>query len=181
MAHGANRHGRNSAMANGQPLQLYAIGIGSNRAISLPLGPRAIVHAAMVALDLPPFHVLARSPVIDTAPIGPSLRRYANAAALVASPLPPRAMLARLQALEAAFGRRRFRRWGARTLDLDILLWSGGPLRTRGLVIPHPAMHERAFVLRPLCAILPNWRDPVTGLAVRHLAARLARAKAKLG
>jgi 2-amino-4-hydroxy-6-hydroxymethyldihydropteridine diphosphokinase len=166
-----------------QPLHLYAIGIGSNRAISQQLTPRKIAHAASVALDLPPFHVLARSRLIDTAPLGPSLRRYANGAALVASPLAPRAMLGRLQALEAMFRRKRQRRWGARTLDLDLLLWSGGRFRAPRLTIPHPALRARAFVLEPLREIVPHWRDPVTGLSVAHLAARLAkpRAVAKAG
>lgn len=158
-----------------QPVHLYAIGIGSNRPLSGVLGPRAIVRAALVALDLPPLSLLARAPAIETAPIGPSLRRYANSAALVASHLAPLAMLDRLQALERQFGRRRFRRWGDRTLDLDMLLWSGGCVANRRLTVPHPLLRKRAFALAPLARIAPRWRDPVTGLTVAQLAARLAR------
>jgi 2-amino-4-hydroxy-6-hydroxymethyldihydropteridine diphosphokinase len=160
-----------------QPLYLYAIGIGSNRPLSRHLMPRTIVHAAMAALDLPPFSVVARAPVIQTAPVGPSMRRYANSAAIVASPLPPHEMLDRLQALEARFGRRRFRHWGERTLDLDLLLWSGGPVKSRRLTVPHRLFRQRDFVLRPLVAIARHWRDPLTGFTVAQLAVRLHKAK----
>lgn len=160
-----------------QPLFLYAIGIGSNRPLSGQLRPRRIVHAAIAALDLPPLSVVARAPVIETPPLGPSRRRYANSAAIVASPLSPHVMLDRLQALESRFGRRRYRRWGERTLDLDLLLWSAGGLRSSRLTIPHPALHERDFVLRPLSAIARNWRDPRTGLTMAQLASRLAKPK----
>uniref|UniRef100_UPI0015771B8A 2-amino-4-hydroxy-6- hydroxymethyldihydropteridine diphosphokinase n=1 Tax=Sphingomonas bacterium TaxID=1895847 RepID=UPI0015771B8A len=74
-----------------------------------------------------------------------------------------------------AFGRRRGRRWGARVLDLDIVLWSGGSWRSPGLTIPHPAFRDRRFVLDPMVALAPRWRDPVTGLTIRQLAAQLTR------
>jgi 2-amino-4-hydroxy-6-hydroxymethyldihydropteridine diphosphokinase len=160
-----------------QPLYLYAIGIGSNRPLSRHLMPRAIVHAAMAALDLPPFSVVARAPVIQTAPIGPSMRRYANSAVIVASPLAPHDMLGRLQALEANFGRRRYRRWGARTLDLDLVLWSGGSVKSRRLTVPHKLFATRDFVLRPLVVIARRWRDPVMGFTVAHHVARLHKSK----
>jgi 2-amino-4-hydroxy-6-hydroxymethyldihydropteridine diphosphokinase len=162
----------------GQALHLYAIGIGSNRPLSCQMTPRCIVQAAMVALDLPPLSVLARSSVITTRPIGPSLRRYANAAVLIASPLPPLEMLDRMQAVESWFHRRRYRRWGDRTLDLDLLMWSGGTVRSKRLTIPHEAFRARDFVLDPLSQIAPRWRDPASGLTVRQLAARLKKAKA---
>ena len=170
--------GRGKRDNDTQPLHLYAVGIGSNRPLSGHMRPRAIVQAAMIALDLPPMTVIARAPVIATRPIGPSLRSYANSAAIVLSPLAPLEMLERLQELEARFHRRRFRRWGDRTLDLDLLLWSGGAVRSRRLTIPHASLHERAFVLTPLLAIARRWRDPVTGLTVAQLAARLAKPKA---
>lgn len=173
----ASRMERNARESGKQPLFLYAVGIGSNRPLSRHLTPRAIVHAAMTALDLPPFSVVARAPVIQTAPIGPSMRRYANSAAIVASPLAPHDMLDRLQALEACFGRRRYRRWGARTLDLDLLLWSGGSVKSRRLMVPHALFRTRDFVLRPLATIAPRWREPLTGSTVAQLAARLRKSK----
>ena len=95
---------------------------------------------------------------------------------MVATPLTPPAMLAALQAMEARFGRtRRGAPWGPRTLDLDIVLWSGGAWATPGLTIPHPAFRHRAFVLAPAAAVAPSWRDPLTGLTLPQLAARLTR------
>jgi 2-amino-4-hydroxy-6-hydroxymethyldihydropteridine diphosphokinase len=173
----ASRMEQNAQRSGTQPLYLYAIGIGSNRPLSRHLTPLTIVHAAMTALDLPPFSVVARAPVIQTAPVGPSMRRYANSAVIVASPLPPHDMLDRLQALEARFGRRRYRRWGARTLDLDLLLWSGGAVDSRRLTIPHALFRTRDFVLRPLVTIAGKWRDRATGATTSQLAARLRKAK----
>jgi 2-amino-4-hydroxy-6-hydroxymethyldihydropteridine diphosphokinase len=131
----------------------------------------------MAALDLAPLRLAAASPIITSRPLGPSLRLYANAAAIVETALPPPALLAHLKALERRFGRRNGRRWGARTLDLDIIFWSGGRWDRRALQVPHRDFRQRGFVLSPLAAIAPSWRDPATGLAVRHLLARISRSK----
>lgn len=154
---------------------VYAIGIGSNRALSGTLGPHAIVTAVFSALDEAPLRLIARSPIVATRPLGPSLRTYANAAALVTTTLEPLAMLDLLQGIEQRFHRRRYRRWGPRTLDLDMLLWSGGMVSAKRLTVPHPAFRARAFVLEPLHRIAPDWRDPITGLTIAQLRARLAR------
>lgn len=146
----------------------YAIALGSNRR-GRHGGPVAEVRAAIAALE----GVVAVSPIIASAPLGPSIRRFANAAVLLESALAPPAMLARLKAIERAFGRRRGARWGARVIDLDIVLWSGGMWSTAGLTVPHIAFRERGFVLDPLRTIAPNWRDPVAGRTVRQLHARL--------
>ena len=108
--------------------------------------------------------------------MGPSRRVFANGALLMESDLPPDAMLTHLQRIERDLGRRRFRHWGARSVDIDIILWSGGRWDSRALHIPHPAFRQRDFVLTPLCAIAPGWRDPISGLSVRHLHARLRKA-----
>jgi 2-amino-4-hydroxy-6-hydroxymethyldihydropteridine diphosphokinase len=150
----------------------YAIGIGSNRPWRRTLGPRSLVVAALAALDAPPLRLLAVSPIIASRPLGPSRRTYANAAALIETALEPLALLNHLQAIEARFGRRRTRRWGERTLDLDILLWSGGVLALPRLAIPHPAMPERAFVLEPLTAIAGDWPHPLLGCPIAALAHR---------
>lgn len=164
-------------MSNAIPLPLYAIGLGSNRRHPRFGDPRAVLMAALAALESDDVEAVDASPIIASAPLGPSRRRYANAVALVASTLTPPEMLARLQAIEAAFGRRTGQRWSARTLDLDILLWSGGVWSDAALNIPHPAMAQRDFVLGPLRAIAPDWRHPLTAHSVRQLAARLVRAK----
>jgi len=121
------------------------------------------------------FDILAISPILPTAPIGPSSRRFANAAAVIETSLPPAALLARLKAIEHVFGRRRGRRWGARVIDLDIILWSGGLWASPALSIPHRQFRERGFVLFPLEHIAAQWVDPLTNLTIRHLAARLRR------
>ncbi|WP_294287571.1 2-amino-4-hydroxy-6-hydroxymethyldihydropteridine diphosphokinase [uncultured Sphingomonas sp.] len=144
----------------------YVIAVGSNRA-GRHGPPQAEVQAALAQLGG------RAASLMTSAPVGPSLRRYANTAALIESDLPPPAMLARLKAIERAFGRRRGRRWGARVIDLDIILWSGGTWRDRALVIPHPRFRERDFVLVPLTALAPRWRDPLSGLTARQLLARL--------
>ena len=143
---------------------IYAIGIGSNRR-GRHGGPADEVRAAIAAIG----GLVAASPVIGSAPLGPSIRRFANAAILIASDETPPMLLARLKGIEAAFGRRRGRRWGARVIDLDILLWSGGTWREPGLTVPHVALASRAFVLGPLARIAPDWRVPPDERSVRQL------------
>lgn len=159
---------------------LYALGIGSNRRHA-GKGPKAIVNAAFGALDRKGLRLIAASPIIASAPIGPSRRAYANAAAIVSTKRDPGEMLSRIHKIEKQFGRRRARRWGERTLDIDILLWSGGICAEKNLSIPHPALAGRDFVLGPLCRIAPQWRDPLSGRTVRHLRALLNKPRAKAG
>ncbi|HEV2079211.1 MAG TPA: 2-amino-4-hydroxy-6-hydroxymethyldihydropteridine diphosphokinase [Allosphingosinicella sp.] len=152
----------------------YAIALGSNRRHGRHGSPAATVRAAIEALAERQLEVEAVSQVRLTPAMGPAGRSFANAAILVATDLDPPELLAELKQLERSFGRRAGRRWGQRVIDLDILLWSEGPFEGPGLVIPHPAMRERAFVLEPLVEIAPTWRDPITGLTVRQLRSRLA-------
>ena len=117
--------------------------------------------------------VSARSRIIETEPLGPALRRFANAALVIESELDPDAMLSGLKKIERDFGRRSARRWGDRVVDLDIILWSEGAYVSNRLTIPHSEFRNRDFVLRPANEIAANWRDPMSGLLVRHLLARL--------
>lgn len=144
---------------------IYAIGIGSNRR-GRHGGPVDEVRAAIAAIG----GLVAASPVIGSAPLGPSISRFANAAILIASDETPPVLLARLKGIEAAFGRRRGRRWGARVIDLDILLWSGGTWRDSRLTVPHAALAMRGFVLGPLARIAPGWRVSPQARSVRQLA-----------
>lgn len=155
------------------PVTSYALALGSNRR-GLHGGPAQSVRAALAAIG----GVVAVSSVIETVPVGPSQRRFANMAAIVETIEAPDALLARLKAIERGFGRRRGQRWGARVIDIDIILWSGGIWASPGLTIPHPAFRLRDFVLRPLAQIAPAWRDPVSGRTIRQLVAidRAARA-----
>jgi 2-amino-4-hydroxy-6-hydroxymethyldihydropteridine diphosphokinase len=154
--------------------------LGSNQRHSLIGRPRQIIEQAVAALECDDIDVFAQSPITRTAAIGPSLRHFANAAAILSSTLSPPDLLARLHAIELHFGRTwRGQRWRARTLDLDIVLWSGGIWVSDAprLAIPHIAMRERGFVLGPATAVAPDWRDPLSGRTIRQLFHRLNRAK----
>jgi 2-amino-4-hydroxy-6-hydroxymethyldihydropteridine diphosphokinase len=154
----------------------YLIALGSNVRHHRYGRPRDVLAAALGKLEKKGITVQRASPVIETEPVGPSMRRYANAAALVETQLDPQALLRKLKKLERKFGRRSGgQRWRSRVLDLDVVLWSGGCFAAPGLVIPHPLFRERDFVLRPAAAIAPAWRDPVSGFSLRQLLARLTR------
>jgi len=161
----------------------YLVALGSNMRHPRHGPPRRVLAAAFAALDHGRQDVLAISRVIETPPLGPSRRRYANAAALVRSKRTPHEMLARLHKIERRFGRRRTgSAWRARVLDLDIVLWSGGAFAGHDgkadLVIPHPFFRARRFVLDPAAQIAGGWRDPLTGLSIRQLRARLTKPRA---
>jgi 2-amino-4-hydroxy-6-hydroxymethyldihydropteridine diphosphokinase len=146
----------------------YAIALGSNRP-GRHGPPERELAAALAALG----KLTAVSPILRTPALGPSSRRFANAAAILETDETPPELLRRLKAIERAFGRRPGLRWGARVIDLDIILWSEGAWGGPGLVIPHPQFRLRRFVLDPLARIAPLWRDPLTGRSVRQLQARL--------
>lgn len=151
-----------------EPLYRYALALGSNRPRSARLTPARLLAEATARIG-EATRILACAPVVTTPPLGPSLRHYANGALTIESPLAPPAMLALLQRIEAQLGRRRQRRWGARTIDIDIILWSGGRWTSRTLTIPHVAWRTRGFVLDPVRQVAARWRDPVTGRTVRQL------------
>lgn len=154
---------------------LYAIGLGSNQRHPLYGAPRDLIEEALRRL---PGILLARSRTIASRPLGPSLRTYANSAAIIECGLEPPDLLAALQAIETDLGRlRRGQRWRARPMDCDILLWEGGIWADGALTIPHRELAKRDFVLRPLAEIARAWHDPVTGLTMGHLRARLRKAK----
>lgn len=150
----------------------YLIALGSNRRHHRYGRPRDLVATAMEELASLGT-VAARSTIITTAAIGPAQRRFANAALVLESEYDPLSLLAGLKRMEAEFGRRRGQRWGDRVLDLDIVLWSGGRFEARALTIPHKEFSKRGFVLHPAKQVAADWRDPVTGLSVRQLSARL--------
>ena len=152
---------------------LYAIAIGSNRPHGRYGRPTGVVEAAISRLDQD-FGLFDASPIVLNPAHGGAGRDFANAVALVESGLGPPEILRRLKAIEREFGRRRGRRWAARVLDLDIVLWSGGQFRSRRLLIPHGELERRSFVLQPLASIAPGWRVR-GGLTARHLAYRLSQ------
>ncbi len=156
--------------------QRYLIALGSNMRHHRHGSPERVLAAAVKAMKREGAKVRAVSPVTRSTAIGPSKRRYANGAALIESKLAPDQLLDLLKTIERDFGRRPGGQcWASRVLDLDIVLWSGGPWFSPGLTIPHVEFRSRAFVLRPALAIAPRWRDPLTGLSLRQLHTRLTR------
>ncbi|ASC70271.1 2-amino-4-hydroxy-6-hydroxymethyldihydropteridine pyrophosphokinase [Halomicronema hongdechloris C2206] len=143
-----------------------AIALGSNLGDSV-----AILQGALAALNALPQTELARqSRLYRTKPVGPPQPDYLNGCALVTTRLTPEVLLQQLLTIERRFGRIRRERWGPRQLDLDLLLWDDIVLQTPSLQIPHPRMHERAFVLVPLAEIAADWVDPRSGQTIQDLA-----------
>ncbi len=126
---------------------------------------------------LPEVTVAALSPVYETRPIGPPQGPYLNAVAELRTSVPPRPLLDALLGIEGRAGRTRDAEtpgsWGPRTLDLDLLLYADQRVKEPGLEVPHPRLHQRAFVLVPLCVLAPELRHPRLGVSIRCLAARL--------
>lgn len=154
------------------PVFQAAIALGAN------LGDRAANIAAAIdrigALDR--SELLAVSTIIETEPVGPQDQpRFLNTCCLLETALSARDLLDALQAVERDLGRDRDRerRWGPRLIDLDLLLFDELVIDEPGLTIPHPRMHERAFVLQPLAAIAPQWVHPVLHETVAALWDRL--------
>ncbi|GAA5336281.1 MULTISPECIES: 2-amino-4-hydroxy-6-hydroxymethyldihydropteridine diphosphokinase [Thermus] len=148
---------------------LAYVGLGSN------LGDRAGYLLAAVSLlsRLPKTRLLRLSPVYETAPVGPPQPPYLNLVAELDTGLDPRELLQALLEVERALGRERKERWGPRTIDLDLLLYGDLVLEEEGLQVPHPRLHERAFVLVPLLDLLPEGRHPVLGVRFAELLAAL--------
>ncbi len=144
------------------------IGLGAN------LGdPEAQVRRAIAALaELPGTRLLAASSLYRSAPVGVVAQLdFINAVAEVETALGARALLDALLAMETRSGRRREFPNAPRTLDLDLLLYGDRVITEPGLVVPHPRMHERAFVLAPLAEIAPHIAIPGKGRAGALLAA----------
>lgn len=110
------------------------------------------------------------SSVYETEPIGPSSDPYYNIAVRVLTDLAPGPLLSACQRIESTLGRERTVRWGARTIDIDILLYGDRVLGHRALTIPHPRLRERAFALVPLMEVAPRWRLPDGTTLARALA-----------
>ncbi len=122
--------------------------------------------------------VVAVSPMIETTPQGPRDQPpYLNAAAELRTTLDPRKLLALLHEIETAHGRDRSRerRWGPRSLDLDLLLYGDRVIDEPGLIVPHPRLHQRRFVLEPLAAIAAGASHPGLGRTIEWLLNRTER------
>jgi len=146
------------------------VGLGAN------LGdPKATLLAAIQALSaLPRAQLLNASPLYQTQAVDADGPDYLNAVAQLKTVLSPHELLAALQAIEALHGRVRSYRNAPRTLDLDLLLYGDQCIAASDLTVPHPRMHERAFVLAPLADVAPQATVPGRG-NVRTLLAAVSR------
>jgi len=151
------------------------IGVGANLP-SAHGSPRATCEAALAELERRGVRIVRRSRWYETAPIPASDQPwFVNGVAAVVTALSPHALLVLLHDIERAFGRVRGAPNAARTLDLDLLAYDEVVIaEPGGLVLPHPRMAERVFVLRPLAEIAPDWRHPVARATAAELAVRLA-------
>lgn len=143
-----------------------AIALGSNLGDSL----KTLESSLAVINSTPGINLEAVSSWYRTQPIGPPQPDYLNGCAILNVQQTPEELLALLQAIELQFGRVKNEKWGARTLDLDIILYDDLIINTPNLTIPHPEMTKRAFVLVPLAQIAAHWQEPKTGKAIAKLA-----------
>ena len=143
------------------------VGIGSNLK-----DPRAQVLQAFNELDgLPHTRVAKKSSLYRSAPVGHAAQPdFINAVAQLETGLPAERLLAELQEIEARHGRERSFPNAPRTLDLDLLLYGNARIASPALTVPHPRMHERAFVLKPLVEVFAEATIPGHGLATTLLA-----------
>ena len=150
------------------------LGIGGNLVPEGYASVRAGCDAAIEQLAASGFADLESSPWYETAPVPVSDQPwYMNAVISATTSMPPDVTLAAIHAVEADFGRVRGVRNAARVLDIDLLDYGGMVLQSDAITLPHPRMHQRAFVLLPLRNLAPDWVHPVLQQAVEPLIAAL--------
>ena len=159
---------------NVTPTERVFVALGTNlgnRLLNLDEATRRIAL-------LPGVELVARGPLLDTAPLlDPSdtlpQPRYLNTVLELTTTRQPRALLAALLAVEHDMGRERGARWAPRIIDLDLVLFGERVIDEPGLALPHPGLSTRRFVLEPLVALAGALRHPVTGQRFRALLERL--------
>ena len=154
---------------------MILIGIGGNLESAQFGPPRDTLTAALAALKEKRIRILTRSGWYRTEPVPRSDQPwFVNAVVSLATELGAKDLLNALQATERQFGRVRGEPNAPRILDLDILDYQGEVMDTTSLVLPHPRLHERRFVLIPIAEIAPDWRHPILELTAVQLLAQLS-------
>jgi 2-amino-4-hydroxy-6-hydroxymethyldihydropteridine diphosphokinase len=159
---------------------MILIALGSN--INGPWGgPKETVQRALV--ELPKYNIRIRkiSQLLETAPFGVTNQpTFINAVAVVETALPPETLMRALHMIERRAGRKRQKRWGPRTLDLDLLDYHGqvrnaGSRAVKPLKLPHPGILQRQFVLLSLVEVAPHWRHPISHVSAELTLRQLQR------
>lgn len=151
------------------------IGIGANKGDRL----RTISRAVSRLGDVPEWALVQIATIVETEPVGgPPQGPYLNTVAEISTTQSPRELLTRLKQIERELGRTPApTRWGPRVIDLDLLLYDERVIQEPDLVIPHPRMHERAFVLEPLAQLAPDVIHPVLQRPIAALREQVVASK----
>ena len=147
------------------PHQVY-IGIGSNLGKKKENYLEALVRIAKI----PKARIIKESSLYESQPLGDSKEWYVNGVIEIETELKPELLLKKCKNIERAMGRKKVRkRWGARIIDLDILLYNSLIMNKKSLKIPHPEMHQRKFALIPLSELAPQVVHPVLQVTISEL------------